>query len=458
MRAIVCVAQKMVAGVDGCPLLLPALPKREGIATRTVGIKMNREPITQFGAPGMMNWSPSRATGLTQLERFLPNAGKAYASNRNFDLGPERRSNVSLLSPWLRHRLVLEEEVLHETLKRHSFAEAQKFVQEVFWRTYFKGWLEQRPQIWTRYRSDVDDLVRALDWDTSLCDRYEEATEGRTGIDCFDYWSKELISTGYLHNHTRMWFASIWVFTLRLPWQLGADFFLRHLLDGDPASNTLGWRWVAGLHTKGKTYMARASNIAKYTGGRFEPEGQLAVSAPALTEAYWGEPLPVPTPRSPEAEDAFVLLITEEDCVPELLPLPAKPRAAIGLTATDASSPLAVANRTSKFARSAVTDALARADERFAIPTAQSDEADWATHLFDWASRVNVKTIITAYPTVGPTAERLAVAQADFDAAGFRLVKLMRCYDRSAWPHATKGFFGLKDKIPSIVSRLGLGS
>jgi deoxyribodipyrimidine photo-lyase len=65
---------------------------------------------------------------------------------------------------------------------------------------------------------------------------------------------QELVETGYLHNHARMWFASIWIFTLRLPWELGADFFLRHLLDGDAASNTLSWRWVAGLHTKGKHY------------------------------------------------------------------------------------------------------------------------------------------------------------------------------------------------------------
>ena len=62
-----------------------------------------------------------------------------------------------------------------------------------------------------------------------------------------------------------MWFASIWIFTLNLPWQLGADFFMQHLLDGDPASNTLSWRWVAGIQTKGKNYLARKSNIEKYS-------------------------------------------------------------------------------------------------------------------------------------------------------------------------------------------------
>ena len=99
----------------------------------------------------------------------------------------------------------------------------------------------------------------------------ELACFGQTGIECFDTWARELTTTGYLHNYARMWFASIWIFTLKLPWQLGPDFFLRHLLDGDTASNTLSWRWVAGLQTVGKTYLARAANISRYTGGRFKP-------------------------------------------------------------------------------------------------------------------------------------------------------------------------------------------
>ena len=80
------------------------------------------------------------------------------------------------------------------------------------------------------------------------------------------------------------------IFTLRLPWQLGADFFLRHLVDADPASNTLSWRWTAGLQTRGKTYLATAGNIARYTDGRFQPKG-LARCAEALSEP------PLPKPR-----------------------------------------------------------------------------------------------------------------------------------------------------------------
>tara|TARA_B100000131_G_scaffold183212_1_gene176668 strand:- start:133 stop:840 length:708 start_codon:yes stop_codon:yes gene_type:complete len=66
-----------------------------------------------------------------------------------------------------------------------------------------------------------------------------------------------------------MWFASIWIFTLGLPWQLGAEFFMKYLFDGDSASNTLGWRWVAGIQTKGKNYVASEWNIKKFTNNKY---------------------------------------------------------------------------------------------------------------------------------------------------------------------------------------------
>ena len=66
-----------------------------------------------------------------------------------------------------------------------------------------------------------------------------------------------------------MWFASIWIFTLKLPWQLGAKFFLENLKDGDASSNTLSWKWVAGLQTKGKNYLANSRNIEKFTNNRY---------------------------------------------------------------------------------------------------------------------------------------------------------------------------------------------
>ncbi|MEL7048918.1 MAG: FAD-binding domain-containing protein, partial [Pseudomonadota bacterium] len=226
----------------------------------------------------------TRHAGLERLSAFLPRAGRAYAKSRNYDFGQHTRGNISGLSPFIRHRLITEDDVVRRTLQRHALTSAEKFVQEVCWRTYWKGWLEHRPGLWDAYIVHVENEQRRVAADPVLSAAYAEAIEGRTGITCFDDWVNELQSTGYLHNHTRMWFASIWVFTLELPWVLGADHFFRHLLDGDPASNTLSWRWVAGLQTKGKTYLARSDNIATFTEGRYPDTRQLSASAAALED------------------------------------------------------------------------------------------------------------------------------------------------------------------------------
>ena len=78
---------------------------------------------------------PTRTAALERLSRFLPQAGATYAARRNFDLGAGRHSHVSTLSPYLRHRLITEAEVLQAVLARHSLRAAEKFVQEVYWRT-----------------------------------------------------------------------------------------------------------------------------------------------------------------------------------------------------------------------------------------------------------------------------------------------------------------------------------
>ncbi len=398
---------------------------------------------------------PTRDAALARLDAFMPHAGRDYARTRNFDFGPARRDNVSMLSPWLRHRLVLEEEVLARTLARHSLSAAEKFVQEVVWRTYFKGFLEQRPSIWHAYRRDVASLACRLESESGLRAGYMEAVEGRTGIDCFDTWSRELVETGYLHNHARMWFASIWIFTLGLPWQLGADFFLRHLLDGDPASNTLGWRWVGGLHTRGKSYLARADNIAKYTDGRFNPAGQLAARAPSLAEDEDHPPVPLSAPDISSPRCAG-LLITEEDCTPETLDLPEPPAALLGLTASEGRSPLPVAEAVKNFTRGAVADGLAMANEVKGVGAEQASGADWSAILLDWAHANDLDAIMTAYAPVGPVAERIAAARDALGAAGVTLMELRRDWDTAAWPHATRGFFKVKAKIPALLSAAGI--
>ena len=209
-----------------------------------------------------MNFVTTRKEALDAMERYIENNISDYTAKRNFDFGPQNRKNISCLSPYITHRLISEYEVAKKTLRKFPYQKVEKFIQEIFWRVYWKGWLELRPKVWTDFVEDTKNIENT--------NGYEKAINGETNIDCFNDWVKELKENNYLHNHTRMWFASIWIFTLKLPWQKGAEFFLRELYDGDAASNTLSWRWVAGIQTKGKNYIAQNWNINKFTNNKYK--------------------------------------------------------------------------------------------------------------------------------------------------------------------------------------------
>jgi deoxyribodipyrimidine photo-lyase len=398
----------------------------------------------------------TRPAAFAELQTFLPRAGARYASRRNFDLGPGDRRNVSRLSGYIRHRLIGEAEVLEAVLQQHGEDGASRFIEELFWRGYFKGWLEHHPTVWTDYRATLRGLVDTLETKVDLRDRYEVAVNGATGIDCFDAWAAELVTTGYLHNHARMCFASIWIYTLGLPWQLGADFFYRNLVDGDPASNTLSWRWVCGLHTKGKTYLARAATIAACTGGRFDPGGRLAHEAPPLKEAQIHSLRALPEPEVIPAGARFGLLVTEEDCAPETLVRDCSPVAVMGGVTAGSRSPLPVGLPAWEFAIEAVADGTERAARHFGVPAQSVRSGDWDDALVAWARSGELDAVVTAYAPVGPVAERLASARRALADHGVALVQLRRAWDSCIWPHATGGYFRMKSRIPDLLRELGL--
>ncbi len=395
-----------------------------------------------------MDIPATRTEGLRRLSAFVPRAGRDYARLRNHDL--PGHPHVSTLSPFLRHRLLTEAEVLEAVLARHSLDAAGKFVAEVFWRTYWKGWLELRPEVWAEYRRGLAAALNRVQTESGLRRDWQAACRGETGIDGFDHWARDLAATGYLHNHARMWFASIWIFTLRLPWELGADFFLRHLLDGDPATNTLSWRWVGGLQTVGKTYLARPDNIEKFTGGRFRPQG-LAPRADPLPAQPLPAPRPAPQPQHWDQTVRTGLLLTEEDLSPGyILSGGLSPVATATLSAAAGRSPLAVAPMVHGFTDAALADCTARWAGRLGPLTACADAAAVA----DWARANALRQIVTPYAPTGPAASALDDLRAALWPDGIALIPALRPFDAAAWPHATQGFFRFRDRIPSLVAQL----
>ena len=400
----------------------------------------------------MTGWAPDRAAGLEWLEAFTPRMGRAYAANRNTDFGPGRNDHVSRLSPWIRRRLLSEEEVVRAALEAHGPRAAEKFVQEVIWRTYWKGWLEMRPEVWTRFEAERTRLVAGGE---AAAEAVQAAEQGRTGIEGFDDWARELVETGWLHNHARMWFASIWVFTLGLPWALGADFFLRHLLDGDPASNTLSWRWVAGLQTPGKTYLATGENIARFTEGRYRPKGLAAVARPVDDVPSPG-PRALPRANSSTPDGPHLLLVTTEDLTPEDSVGPWEISGAVSMFEPGGQGGVPV--RT--FLEGAMADAEQRVEARYRHPVrrleALTASGAGAEALIEAAQGVGARGIVTAYCPTGPTASVLDRMRPALEAAGLDLVMVRRPWDSALWPLADRGFFPFRERSSAALRALGL--
>ncbi|MEM9531946.1 MAG: FAD-binding domain-containing protein [Pseudomonadota bacterium] len=359
---------------------------------------------------------------------------------------------MSGLSPYLTHRVLGEWEVALAAAHQHGQRNAEKFIQEVCWRTYWKGWLEHRPQVWTDYLRSVQAAYDRLNSGGSL--GLAKAREGNTGIACFDAWANELVATGYLHNHARMWFASIWVFTLKLPWELGADFFMQHLLDGDAASNTLSWRWVGGLQTVGKHYLARPDNIARFTENRFPDTPGLVLDATPLK----GKPAPAPRPLQladdVTPEGRWGLLLLEHDLMPETL-VGGAPSALAGALCSAFRSPRPVAEPVVDFSLGALKDGLTRGAEAFNLTPEACPVLDDARSILAWAEENALDTLVVSHPTAGPAADFVAPLAKDLAVAGRRLQPVVRPWDRAAWPHAQKGFFKFKSQIPALLSVIG---
>ncbi|MDO9051231.1 MAG: FAD-binding domain-containing protein [Methylotenera sp.] len=179
----------------------------------------------------------------------------AYAKNRNFLNGA-----VTHLSPYLRHGCVTLNEAFF-SIKNRFGLEAQKLLTELAWRDYWRQvWYEKGDAIY----SEIEPPKVAIGY-APLSDAI---VQGKTGLPCMDAFINDLLATGYVHNHARMWLASYIVHHLKMDWRAAADWFEQHLLDGDIASNHLSWQWVASTFSS-KPYYFNKENISRYTGERY---------------------------------------------------------------------------------------------------------------------------------------------------------------------------------------------
>ena len=377
-----------------------------------------------------MNFEPSRAFAIKKLDNFIESKLREYSRLRNFDFGPNNRSNVSSLSPYVTHGVISEIEIIKKSLNKHSFIKSEKFIQEVLWRVYWKGWIELRPRVWNDFLSDLKELKKKFKNNQN----YFNAINGKTKIECFNHWVNELKNYNYLHNHTRMWFSSIWIFTLELPWQLGAEFFLKYLLDGDSASNTLGWRWVAGIQTKGKHYSAQEWNIKKFSNNRFNKIKLNENSQPKIDERIYS--VNKQEFFNNQIDDEKNLLIFDNNLSFETSDFKDQKFKKIFLISNENETrQIKLSDEVLNFKKLLLNDQKKRLQEKSIV-----------------CEKINIKEIINIkekvfalYPSIG---ENLDYIKSN----NLKNIKfLYRKIDQSSWENCTKGFFNFKNHIPKIM-------
>jgi len=379
-----------------------------------------------------MNFLNNRTDALKKLDDFIEKNLLEYTKLRNFDFGIQSRKNISCLSPYVTHGIINEIEIINKVLKKHLFSKSEKFIQEVLWRIYWKGWLELRPSVWSDYLISLKTQREKYKNDKN----YLNAIEGNTNIQCFDDWVKELKETNYLHNHARMWFASIWIFTLNLPWELGAEFFLKHLYDGDSASNTLGWRWVAGIQTPGKHYLASEWNIKKFTNNRYENIKLNESAKPKVSTKVYS----ILKNNFPNLEitDDKTLLIFDNNLSFEFSDFKDIKCNKILIVNSNESRKISLSNNVIKFKESLLQDQLERL-QNLSIDCEIIKIEDLKKYSDD---------IYALYPSVGENLDFINSNKLK------NIQFLYRKIDQLSWQYCNKGFFNFKNYIPKIIQNI----
>jgi deoxyribodipyrimidine photo-lyase len=378
-----------------------------------------------------VNFITSRKEALDVMEYYIEKNISDYTAQRNFDFGPQNRKNISCLSPYITHRLISEYEVAKKVLSKYPYQKVEKFIQEIFWRVYWKGWLELRPKVWTDFVEDLKNVKNT--------NEYEKATNGETNIDCFNDWVKELKENNYLHNHTRMWFASIWIFTLKLPWQKGAEFFLRELYDGDAASNTLSWRWVAGIQTKGKNYIAQNWNINKFTNNKYK-DLKLNENPQPITDHREYKISPISIDNNEIKSDILVFFENELDFQSFKVDSYKK---IYCILLTNEERQVELGDKVLMYKKNLIKNQVQNSDLNI--------EFIDGNKFFELSN--NKKSLEVIYPSVG---ENMSFLKRVIKKNNLMVNYLVRDEDKYCWQFSNKGYFNFKTNIPKILSQFKL--
>jgi len=246
------------APVPTMPPCIPDAPADARPRPRGRGVRRDRTDIPRGGA------APARE----RLDAFLGGAAHRYHLDRDFPA----LDGTSRLSPYLRFGTISVRECVRAGLAlAASETRAEEgvgaWIDELVWREFYHAILDAHPRVLDgAFRRDYD----ALEWDEST-DRLQAWQAGMTGYPMVDAGMRELAATGWMHNRARMIVASFLAKDLHIDWREGERWFMRRLVDGDPASNNGGWQWAASTGTDAQPYFRIFNPTLQ--GERFDPDG-----------------------------------------------------------------------------------------------------------------------------------------------------------------------------------------
>lgn len=186
---------------------------------------------------------------ITQLESIDP---RRYDKTRNYLNG-----QVTWLSPFVTHGILSTRQIANAVLDEHKAKSCYRLLFELGWREFFH-------RTWQLAGNEIFSDMRQAQSGVRSSQLPHAIVTASTGIQVVDECLDTLIRDGLLHNHARMWIAGITCNMAATQWQEPARWLHYHLLDGDLASNTLSWQWIAGTFSH-KQYVANQANIDKYS-------------------------------------------------------------------------------------------------------------------------------------------------------------------------------------------------
>lgn len=184
----------------------------------------------------------------SQIEALDP---IAYAQSRNYIDGA-----VTYLSPYISRGVISTKQIFDSVMRRgYKLYQIESFVKELCWRDYFQRVGQEK---------NLSQPIKQAQTNVAHTQIPLAILQAKTGIEGIDQAIAKLYATGYMHNHARMYTASVVCNIAQSDWLMPARWMYYHLLDGDWASNACSWQWVAAANS-GKKYYANQENINKYT-------------------------------------------------------------------------------------------------------------------------------------------------------------------------------------------------